>query len=90
MAEKKKPHPHRRSSDPDRTEIDTGGEDESYPSGLHKALTHLKRGALHHALGVPVGQKIPAEKLRKAKTSKNAHIRHMAAFAHVLEGFDKK
>lgn len=57
--------------------------------GLHKALTHLHKGGLHKALGVPLGKPIPAAKLAAAKNSKDSHIRHMANFASVLEGFHK-
>jgi hypothetical protein len=42
-------------------------------------------GALHRALGVPEGQKIPAAKLEKAKHSKNGHIRRMAALAETFK-----
>lgn len=45
----------------------------------------MNKGGLHRALGVPEGQKIPAEKMEAAKHSKNPHIRRMAAFAHTLE-----
>lgn len=48
----------------------------------------IKRpGALHRALGVPEGEKIPAEKLAAAKHSKNPRIRREAALAHTLSGF---
>jgi len=48
----------------------------------------IKRpGALHKALGVKQGEKIPADKLAKAKKSKNPHIRKMAALASTLGHF---
>ena len=45
------------------------------------------KGALHRHLGVPEGEKIPAEKLAAAKNSKNPKIRREAALAHTLGGF---
>lgn len=58
-----------------------------YPPGLHKALTGLRKGGLHRALGVPEGEPIPAAKMAQAKKSPDAHVRKMAAFAETLEGF---
>ncbi|HET7150865.1 MAG TPA: hypothetical protein VFI60_05605 [Candidatus Acidoferrum sp.] len=52
---------------------------------LYRAIHHMNKGGLHRALGVPEGQKIPAEKMEAAKHSKNPHVRRMAAFAHTLE-----
>lgn len=48
---------------------------------------HMHKGALHRALGVPEGKKIPASSLAKAKKSKNPHIRKMAALAGTLKSF---
>lgn len=48
------------------------------------------KGALHSHLGVPQGEKIPAEKLAAAKHSKNPTIRREAALAHTLSGFHHK
>jgi hypothetical protein len=42
---------------------------------------HLKKGALHHNLHVPAGQKIPRYKLEEAKHSTNDLIRKRANFA---------
>lgn len=53
----------------------------------HAVLTHLNKGGLHRALGVPPGQKIPAEKMEQALHSKDEHVRRMALFARTLEGF---
>lgn len=50
--------------------------------GIHK-------GALHRALGVPEGEKIPAGKMAKAKVSKNPHVRRMAASAKGLKAMHK-
>lgn len=44
-------------------------------------------GGLHKALGIPHGQKIPADKLAKAKKSPNEHIRKMANLASTLGTF---
>lgn len=58
-----------------------------YPPGLHKALTGLRKGGLHKALGVPEGEKIPAAKLEAAKNSSDEHISKMAHFAATMEGW---
>lgn len=47
-------------------------------------------GALHEALNVPEGEKIPAKKLAKAEHSKNEHMRHMANLAKTLGKLRKK
>lgn len=48
----------------------------------------IKRpGALHRALGVPQGEKIPAAKLAAAKNSRNPRVRKEAALAGTLKGF---
>ncbi len=47
-------------------------------------------GALHEALHVPEGEKIPAKKLAKAEHSKNEHMRHMANLAKTLGKLRKK
>lgn len=41
-------------------------------------------GALHRALGVPEGQKIPASKMAAASHSKNPRIKRMVSLAHTL------
>ena len=46
-------------------------------------------GALHRALHVPQGEKIPAKKLAKASHSKNPHMRKMVALAKTLKGLHK-
>ena len=43
-------------------------------------------GALHRALNVPEGQKIPASKMAEARRSKNPRVRRMASLAHTLAG----
>ena len=47
-------------------------------------------GGLHRALGVPEGEKIPADKMAKAKRSKNPRVRRMAALAGTLAGMHHK
>lgn len=46
------------------------------------AIKH--KGALHKALGVPAGEKIPAKKLAKAAKSKNPTTRKRVALAKTL------
>ena len=55
---------------------------------INNAVKH--KGALHKHLGVPEGEKIPAEKLRAAANSRNPTIRKEAALAETLEGFHHK
>lgn len=51
----------------------------------------IKRpGALHRALGVPEGEKIPAKKMAAARKSENPRVRRMAGLAHTLAGMHKK
>jgi hypothetical protein len=45
------------------------------------------KGALHRALHVPEGKKIPAAKMEKAEHSKSGKIRKEAALAHTLKKF---
>lgn len=54
------------------------------------AIEPSHRGALHRALGVPEGQKIPPGKMAQAKSSDNPKVRRMAALAKTLRGFKKK
>jgi hypothetical protein len=62
-------------------------EKEHNPS-LYRAMHKLRKGGLHRALGVPEGEKIPAEKLARARNSDNPHLAHMANFAPTMEGFN--
>ena len=50
---------------------------------IQKAIKH--KGALHKALGVPEGKKIPAKKLEKAEHSKNPTTRRRAVLAETLK-----
>jgi hypothetical protein len=45
------------------------------------------KGALHRALGVPEGKKIPAAKLAAASKSSNPRIRKEASLAKTLKKF---
>lgn len=54
---------------------------------LYRAMHHLNKGGLHRALGVPEGEKIPADKLAAAKRSNNEHVRKMAQFASTMGHF---
>jgi hypothetical protein len=51
------------------------------------AIKH--KGALHRALGVPEGEKIPAKKMAAAKSSDNPRVRKMASLARTLKSFPK-
>ncbi len=50
---------------------------------------HMKKGALHKELGVPLGKKIPAKKLRVAEHSKNPTERKRAVLAETLKKLHK-
>ena len=43
-------------------------------------------GALHRALGVPEGEKIPQSKLTKAAAHAGPHMKKMLALAKTLKG----
>jgi hypothetical protein len=47
------------------------------------------KGALHRALGVPQGEKIPAAKLNKAANSSNPKMAKRAQLAKTLKSFNK-
>jgi hypothetical protein len=50
---------------------------------------HMKKGALHKALHVPEGEKIPEAKLEKAEHSSNPTMRKRANLAETLKGLSK-
>jgi hypothetical protein len=52
---------------------------------IQGAIQH--KGALHKQLGVPVGQKIPDAKLKKAEHSSNPLLKKRAILAETLKGF---
>lgn len=47
-------------------------------------------GALHKALHVKEGEKIPSSKLKKAEHSKSPKLRKRANLAETLKGLNKK
>ena len=47
-------------------------------------------GALHRALGVPMGKKIPESKIKKAEHSKNPTLKKRAVLAETFERFRPK
>ena len=51
---------------------------------IQKAVNPKHKGALHKALGVPAGEKIPAKKVAKATHSKNPKVAKMANLAKTL------
>jgi hypothetical protein len=72
-----------------------GGAVKSEPKGEFKkggwiAGATKNKGALHRALPVPEGKKIPAAKLEKAEHSKNPTMRKRAALAETLKGMHHK
>lgn len=50
---------------------------------------HMKKGALHKELHVPLGQKIPKSKLTKAFHSSNPKLAKRATLARTLSGLRK-
>ena len=46
---------------------------------------HMKKGALHKEMHVPMGKKIPMSKLKKAEHSKNPKLRKRAHLAETLK-----
>lgn len=46
-----------------------------------KSKRHGRKGALHRALHIPEGERIPASRLSEAKHSRNSKIRKMANMA---------
>ena len=51
---------------------------------------HMKKGALHKALKVPIEKKIPEKKLEKAEHSINPSLRKKAILAETLSKLRKK
>jgi len=50
---------------------------------------HIKHGALHKQLHVPMGKKIPMSALKKAEHSKNSTLAKRARLAETLRSFKK-
>lgn len=57
---------------------------------IQKAIKPSKKGALHRALDVPEGKKIPAKKLKKASNSSSPLMRKRVALAKTLSKINKK
>lgn len=55
---------------------------------IQSAIKHP--GALHRALGVKPGQKIPEDKMAMAKHSTDPHLRRMANLATTLKRLNHK
>lgn len=55
--------------------------------GLYRAMRRLRKGGLHEALHIPQDQKIPADRLEKAKNSSNPHVVKMANMAATMKKF---
>lgn len=51
---------------------------------MQGVASHMHKGALHRALGVPQGKKIPAKKMAKASHSKSPRVRRMVGLAHAF------
>lgn len=56
---------------------------------VQKAFSKNK-GALHRALNVPEGEKIPERKLEKAEHSRDLHLRRQAELAERAKSFNHK
>lgn len=57
---------------------------------MSKAFTPANRGKLHRKLGIPQGQKIPADKLAKAAKSDDPSLRREVAAAKIGKRFAGK
>lgn len=54
---------------------------------IQNSINPEKKGALHRALGVPEGKKIPESKLEKAEHSKNSTIKREANWAKTVRKY---
>ncbi len=59
---------------------------EGHKVSLYRAMHQLRKGNLHRALGIPEGEKIPAEKL-EVHEGDSTHLKHMKNFAKTMGGF---
>lgn len=74
-----------------KEEMKKGMKDKCMKGGGHWIAGAVKhKGALHEALGVPEGKKIPEKKIEKAEHSKDMKIRKMANLAETLKGLRRK
>lgn len=51
---------------------------------------HIKKGALHRQLHIPMGEKIPKLRLKRAERSQNPTLRKRAQLADTLGHFEEK
>lgn len=75
-------------SDDETMESKPDNESEEVDLGK-KGKFKVHKGALHEALGVKVGTKIPVAKMRAAANSKDPHVRRMAASAAGFKAMKK-
>lgn len=54
---------------------------------IQKAVPQSHKGNLHRALGVPLGQRIPAGRVEAATRSRNQRVRRMAVLAQTFARF---
>lgn len=54
---------------------------------LEDGIEHMKKGALHRELGVPIGDTIPHDKLERASHSSDHLLARRARFALTMEGW---
>lgn len=57
---------------------------------IQGALKNHKRGSLHRAAHVPMGETIPAAELERLVHSRNSRTRKRAVLARTLRGFRRK
>lgn len=57
---------------------------------IKEALKHHRRGTLHRAAHVPMGEKIPLSDLEHLAHSRNARTRKRAVLARTLRGFRRR
>jgi hypothetical protein len=75
----------------EKGEFARGGHHKMAGGGKHWIAGATKnKGALHRALGVPEGKKIPAAKMRRAEHAKSGKVRKEAALAETLKGMHHK
>lgn len=59
-------------------------------SDYFPGINPAHKGRLHHALGIPEDEKIPADRLQEAAHSRNPKMREMANYAERASHFKKK
>lgn len=63
--------------------------EEHEKTSFHRAMSHLNKGGLHRALGIPEGQDIPMDKKESAAKSSNPHMAAMGRLAVAMHGWGK-